>query len=47
MRAPGSDVIARLFCDGASVSDLSYKFRTSPDVIESAIRRQLNKARKR
>lgn len=46
-RTPRSATIARLFSDGATIGELAFKFLVRTDVIESAIRRQLNKARKR
>lgn len=36
-----SDVIARRFCDGASIGELAYKFGVRPDEIEQALRRRL------
>lgn len=45
---PRSDVIARRFCEGKSIAQLAFRYLVLPEVIEAAIRRQLNrKARKK
>jgi len=47
MRTPRSDIVTDAFCAGKTIAELALAYWASPAVIESAIRRQLNRERSR